>query len=293
VKKIVIFGSPGSGKTELASQLGDKLGVSKSNVFFLDRGFWTKDWKPTEGRRDILEKMFLHDNWIIEGNFSETIGRLLENADTVIHLQISRYACLWRITKKWIGYAFKFRIPNIDGTDRKDRLTRKYIKDIWGYAFTEGKILNERIESTKLIYFPIYDTKQLSFFLDNAPNLLESWMSNQHGIIALRQGDEVAARGAFVRAITQADEILAKTPDYYSALDAKGLALCGLVLCRGAVPAPDDAPTNNMGRGDPPLRLTMPLKPSARRGRLLHMWGLLNPYCGCSMSWSSAMRRGC
>ncbi len=40
-------------------------------------------------------------------------------------------------------------------------------------------------------------------------------------------------------------------PEFYSALDAKGLALCGLVLCRGAVPAPVDAPTNVTGRGDP------------------------------------------
>jgi tetratricopeptide (TPR) repeat protein len=52
-----------------------------------------------------------------------------------------------------------------------------------------------------------------------------------HGIIALRQGDEVAARGAFVRAIGQAEEILSKTAEYYDALDAKGLALCGLALC--------------------------------------------------------------
>jgi tetratricopeptide (TPR) repeat protein len=52
-----------------------------------------------------------------------------------------------------------------------------------------------------------------------------------HGIIALRQGDEGTARQAFTRAIAQADEILAKTPDYYSALDAKGLALCGLAIC--------------------------------------------------------------
>ncbi len=50
-----------------------------------------------------------------------------------------------------------------------------------------------------------------------------------HGIIALRQGDEVTARGAFVRAIGQADEILSKTAEYYSALDAKGLAICGLI----------------------------------------------------------------
>jgi tetratricopeptide (TPR) repeat protein len=61
-----------------------------------------------------------------------------------------------------------------------------------------------------------------------------------HGIIALRQGDEVAARGAFVRAIGQADEILSKTAEYYSALDAKGLALCGLALTTGDSHLRDD-----------------------------------------------------
>jgi tetratricopeptide (TPR) repeat protein len=54
------------------------------------------------------------------------------------------------------------------------------------------------------------------------------------GIIALRQGDVSAARQAFTRAIAQADEILANTPDYYDAHDAKGLALCGLALIVGA-----------------------------------------------------------
>ena len=52
-----------------------------------------------------------------------------------------------------------------------------------------------------------------------------------HGIIALRQGERETAQEAFTRSIAQADEILAKTPDYYSALDAKGLALSGLTIC--------------------------------------------------------------
>jgi tetratricopeptide (TPR) repeat protein len=81
-----------------------------------------------------------------------------------------------------------------------------------------------------------------------------------HGIIALRQGDEVTARGAFVRAIGQADEILSKTAEFYSALDAKGLALCGLILAgRGDPSMPTEttdesgrvALTNAAGRGDP------------------------------------------
>ena len=56
-----------------------------------------------------------------------------------------------------------------------------------------------------------------------------------HGIIALRQGERETAQEAFTKSIAQADEILAKTPDYYSALDAKGLALCGLALCEAGV----------------------------------------------------------
>jgi tetratricopeptide (TPR) repeat protein len=51
------------------------------------------------------------------------------------------------------------------------------------------------------------------------------------GIITLRQENVNAANQAFKRAIAQADEILAKTPDYYDALDAKGLASCGLAIC--------------------------------------------------------------
>ncbi len=56
-----------------------------------------------------------------------------------------------------------------------------------------------------------------------------------HGIIALRQGERKTAQEAFTKSIAQADEILAKTPDYYDALDAKGLALCGLTLCEASV----------------------------------------------------------
>ena len=51
-----------------------------------------------------------------------------------------------------------------------------------------------------------------------------------HGIIALRQGEREIAQEAFNKSIAQADEILAKTPDYYSALDAKGLAVAGLLV---------------------------------------------------------------
>ena len=51
------------------------------------------------------------------------------------------------------------------------------------------------------------------------------------GIVALAQTDVAAARTAFTTAIAHADALLARTPELYGALDAKGIALCGLVLC--------------------------------------------------------------
>lgn len=73
-----------------------------------------------------------------------------------------------------------------------------------------------------------------------------------HGIIALRQGERKTAQEAFTKSIAHADEILVKTPDYYSALDAKGLALCGLILCRGGSRS---APTQNQPAQRQPLRI--------------------------------------
>lgn len=51
------------------------------------------------------------------------------------------------------------------------------------------------------------------------------------GLIALRQEDAVAAREAFTEAVTQAKTMLKHSTQNYSALDSKGLALCGLVIC--------------------------------------------------------------
>jgi hypothetical protein len=51
------------------------------------------------------------------------------------------------------------------------------------------------------------------------------------GVIALRQGNIEGARASFSEAVAKADAILALTAKFYNALDAKGMALCGLALC--------------------------------------------------------------
>jgi hypothetical protein len=68
----------------------------------------------------------------------------------------------------------------------------------------------------------------VGFYEDRPVQVEEEWI----GVSVYNRGNDSTklARGAFVRAVGQADEILSKTAEYYSALDAKGLALSGLLV---------------------------------------------------------------
>ena len=54
------------------------------------------------------------------------------------------------------------------------------------------------------------------------------------GAIVLRQGDRAAARETLALALDQANEVLARSPQFFEALDSKGLILAGLALCEGS-----------------------------------------------------------
>ena len=64
---------------------------------------------------------------------------------------------------------------------------------------------------------------------DFPANTMAAWTAT--GIIQLRQSELVAASEAFARGLTEADGLLAFSGENVSALDHKGLALCGLALC--------------------------------------------------------------
>ncbi len=82
------------------------------------------------------------------------------------------------------------------------------------------------------------------------------------GVIALQQGEATVAAQAFSQTLALADDLLAKTPQLYEALYAKGLALCGLALgeMRGAesgresesLPPPNPPPAGGRAFASPP-----------------------------------------
>ena len=93
MKKIIVIGCPGSGKTTFAEKLRDKIGLP---LFYLD-AIWHKPDKTHIKREEFdarLGEIFALDSWIIDGNYQRTIERRIMACDTVFLFDLPTEACL-------------------------------------------------------------------------------------------------------------------------------------------------------------------------------------------------------
>ena len=93
MKKIMIIGCPGSGKTTFAEKLYQKLGLP---LFYLD-AIWHKPDRTHISREayDVrLAEILALDAWIIDGNYSRTIETRMSACDTVILFDLPTDVCL-------------------------------------------------------------------------------------------------------------------------------------------------------------------------------------------------------
>jgi adenylate kinase family enzyme len=85
MKKVLVIGSGGAGKSVFARQLGQVLNI---DVVHLDALYWHPGWAETPRAewRKVIEGLVRRDAWIIDGNYSNTLDFRLEACDTVIFL---------------------------------------------------------------------------------------------------------------------------------------------------------------------------------------------------------------
>ena len=103
MRRVVVLGSVGAGKTELATTISRRTGIP---VVHLDPLFWRHDWTPAprhEALRDLAAAV-AGERWILDGNFLSARNGdedpRFARADTVIFLDLSRATCLWRVLKR-------------------------------------------------------------------------------------------------------------------------------------------------------------------------------------------------
>ncbi|MDD3810159.1 MAG: hypothetical protein PHS94_07830 [Erysipelotrichaceae bacterium] len=82
MKKVIVIGSPGSGKSTFSRELQQITGIK---LFHLDLLFHRPDRTtcPMEKFDDKLTMIMDRDEWIIDGNYARTLQARLERCDTV------------------------------------------------------------------------------------------------------------------------------------------------------------------------------------------------------------------
>ena len=148
----MIIGSPGAGKTQLSFKLSSQLRLP---LYHLDRLFWKKGWIPNEHQEfaDQQLQIISKQRWIMDGNYISTMDLRLQQADTIIFLDLPTISCLWGILKRYLRYR---KATRPDMTEENDeRLNIEFIKYVLTFqARFRPRIIKklEALDSSKNIY---------------------------------------------------------------------------------------------------------------------------------------------
>jgi adenylate kinase family enzyme len=99
MKKVIVIGCPGSGKTTFAIKLNK---LTELPLFHLD-AIWHKPDKthiPREEFDKRASEIFSTPEWIIDGNYSRTIETRIQHCDTVFLFDLPTEICIQGATER-------------------------------------------------------------------------------------------------------------------------------------------------------------------------------------------------
>lgn len=130
MQRILVIGSPGAGKSTLASRLAERLGLP---LIHLDREYfgpgWTTPTKP-EWRAQVTA-LAARPAWIMEGNYASTFDIRVPRATAIVWLDLPRRQCLGSALWRVVRHYGRTR-PDL-GPGCIERFDLSFMRWIWSY----------------------------------------------------------------------------------------------------------------------------------------------------------------
>ncbi len=126
MKKIMVIGCPGSGKSTFSRALHKLTSVP---LFHLDMMYWNSDRTTVDKAvfRERLSNTLQKDAWIIDGNYGSTMELRLQACDTVIFLDYPLNVCLDGIKER--RGKTRTDMPWVESEDEEDAEFIEFIKN--------------------------------------------------------------------------------------------------------------------------------------------------------------------
>lgn len=142
MRRVLVIGCGGSGKTTLARQLAAKLGLP---VVHLDKEFWRAGWvePPAEEWEERVRRLAAADAWIMDGNYGGTMELRLQRADAVIFLDLATVNCLAPILSRYVRWRGKTRPDLPEGCP--ETIDLEFVRWVLSYRRTRRAGVLERL----------------------------------------------------------------------------------------------------------------------------------------------------
>lgn len=165
MKRILVIGSCGAGKSTFARRLHEKTGLE---LIHLDKIYWKPNW--TESSKEDWSKKVLEiikgDSWIIDGNYGGSMETRMSHCDTVIWLDFPRAVCTWRVLKRIAFYKKNGRPDMADGCD--ERFDREFLKYVWNFPRDKNPGIVSRLQKFKDVkVFRLKSNRDIERFFEN------------------------------------------------------------------------------------------------------------------------------
>ena len=121
MRRVVVFGTTGSGKSWLAEKLAARHGL---RVVELDKLNWGPNWEPApiELLRHRVDCEIRDGDWIVVGNYDSVRDLVWSAADTLVWLDLPFLLVIWRLF--WRTLRRSVTRENLWGTGNTESLVR-------------------------------------------------------------------------------------------------------------------------------------------------------------------------
>jgi len=130
MRRILVIGSPGAGKSTLARRLAERLDLP---LIHLDREYFGPGWlmpSRTEWREKVA-RLAARPEWVMDGNYASTFDLRMPRAHAVVWLDIPRWQCalsvFWRVARHY------GRVRPDLGPGCPERFDWSFMRWIWSY----------------------------------------------------------------------------------------------------------------------------------------------------------------
>lgn len=143
MKKVLIIGSGGAGKSTFARRLHEATNLP---LIHLDKLYWKPNWVAVSKPEiyEITDRLMKENEWIMDGNFNSTMEKRIAASDTVFYFDMPRLLCIYQIFKRIFKYYNKTRPDMGEGCPEKFDL--EFLKWVWSFPKETKPLIEQRIE---------------------------------------------------------------------------------------------------------------------------------------------------